>query len=287
MTSIRSPSTIKSWRESFIKDHNKLILLQVILIPVVPFLFVLIQAIIWPGFIYCEETSCPSSYNPSVPDSATIPIVLVLYTYCSCLSIAITTSSGAWMQHAFWNKLITIAILIVMTFSICLLISPAAYRGFVIPYHSVQNYQFNVSRTGDSTATVVVENLWSDYIDGRSFLMEVREINSGIQDLQQVSPLSQCIFCDSYFSDTTLLERNTSVTRYVTNLQNNQWYVWILIPAYNAVGNAAVGTYLSLQSSITTRNGNITNIYLDAYLDLRSFKICQWDQDMGCEQSIH
>ena len=64
----------KTWREKFIKKNNEKIMIQVIALPIVPFLFVLVQAVIWPGYIYCSDYFCSGSYTPAVPDVATLPI---------------------------------------------------------------------------------------------------------------------------------------------------------------------------------------------------------------------
>lgn len=60
------------WRKNIVKNYNFLILFQTTIIFLIPFIFVLIEAIYYPGFIYCSDTSCPSSVNPPVPDIAAL-----------------------------------------------------------------------------------------------------------------------------------------------------------------------------------------------------------------------
>jgi len=154
----------------------------------------------------------------------------------------------------------------------------------VIPYYGVQQYNFEITKTGETTATMAVSNLFSPYIDGRSLLVEVRQINSNVQNLQSISPLSQVIFRDYSFDTTVMIQQGINVTKDVSNLQQDQWYSWTLIPAYNAVGNAAVGSYILSAPSIIIQN-NIT--FYNSFLDLRAFKICKWNKDDGCVGGIH
>jgi len=280
----------KTWRERFIKTHNRKILAQIIFIPFIPFVFVLVQAIIWPGVIYCNDDDCPQNYEPAVPDAATIPIVLVIYLYCTFLCLSIAFSSGAWMRNAFRNKLIVIITLFLMSCSIFQMIAPVAYRGFAITYYSVQPYEFNITRITDSEAIVSVSNLWGKYLNGRNVLVEVREIGNNVNNLQTVSPLSKIIFKDSNYDQTTSIENGTIVSRDITNLQNNTWYLFAVLPAYEAAGTAAEGSYLLSISSITTATtggDNTTRTFQDVFLDLRSFKTCKWDIDNGCEGGFH
>ena len=46
--------------KSFIKEHHNKLILQIALIPIVPFILVLIETIYWPGPIFCSDT-CPRS----------------------------------------------------------------------------------------------------------------------------------------------------------------------------------------------------------------------------------
>jgi len=279
----------KTWRERFIKQHYRKILVQIIFFPIVPFVFVLVQAIIWPGLIYCNDEECPRSFSPSIPDAVTIPIVLVIYIYCILLSLAITFSSGAWMRNAFRNKLIVITTIFLMGCSIFQMSAPAGYRGYAITYRSVQQYNFNITRTGNNEALLQVSNLWGEYLNGRNVLVEVREIGEDVDNLQSVSPLSKVVFKDSTFDQTTEIRNGTLLNRELSNLKSNTWYLFSVIPAYKAVGTAAIGSYLLSVSSITTNIGDndTTRIFEDAFLDLRSFKTCKWDQDNGCEGGFH
>jgi len=279
----------KSWRETFIKSHNEKILLQIVLFPIIPFVFVLVQAILWPGYIFCQDNGCPDSYTPSVPDVATIPIVLCIYTYCTILSLAIAFSSGAWMRYAFRNKLTVITVVFLMVCSCFQMIAPVSYRGFVIPYYSVQPYKFQIIQNTSNSATLQVSNIWSQYLDQRNVLVEVRQMNGNVQNLQLLSPLSEVIFHDDSFSDTTVIQQGVTINRVISDLEQDKWYIWTVIPAYSGAGTAAVGTYIQFASSLDIANNNTTTtqMYTNTYLDLRAFKTCKWDNNNGCEGGIH
>jgi len=192
------------------------------------------------------------------------------------------------MKHAFRNKLIVISTVYLMISSCFQMIAPVGYRGFVIPYYSVQPYNFTIVRNSDSDATLQVSNIWGQYIDQTNVFVEVREMDSDVQNLQQLSPLTNVIYYDSSFSQVTLLVEGVVVSRNVSDLEQDKWYIWILTPAYDAVGTAATGTYIhNIPSLYASRTSNTTVMYNNAYLDLRAFKTCQWDNNNGCEGGIH
>jgi len=190
------------------------------------------------------------------------------------------------MWNAFGKKVAVIAVLFLISCSVCIMIAPATSRGYVVPYYNVQPYNFTITKTGENSANVVVSNIFSPYLTGRNVLMEVRQISSNVEDLQSVSPLSKIIYSDGSFSSTTTIDMNTTITRSVSNLQQDQWYLWNVIPAYNAVGIAAVGSYISPISSVFIQGQN-GDSYQGSYLDLRSFKVCQWDTTSGCQGGFH
>jgi len=262
--------------------------LQVVLVSLIPLLFVLVQAIVWPGYIYCTEKSCPATTSPQTPDSATIPIVATLYVYCFVLSSFIVLSSGAWMKYAFRNKLIVITTVFFMVCSVILMVAPATSRGYVFPYYSFQKYNFTIVPTGPNSAKAMVSNIYSSYLDGRNVLLQVRSISSNTKELQNVSPLSPIIYADSSYEDTNTINSNTTlISTEVTNLQQDNWYLWTMIPATNAVGNAAIGNYISSVSSPIFIEGNNNVQYQGSFLDLRCFQVCQWNTVNGCQFEFH
>ena len=62
-----------------------------------------------------------------------------------------------------------------------------------------------IIRTTESEAILEVENIWSQYVDGLNVLVEVREISSNVENMQQLSPISKVIFQDGSFDESKFL----------------------------------------------------------------------------------
>jgi len=141
-----SATETHGWRQFIIRKYAEKVILQLFLIPVIPFIYVLIQSILLPGPVYCDDNSCPERKNPYIPDAALLPIVLVLYSYCVLLAVLILSGSGSWMKDAVKYKLIAFITLFLLIGSVFQLVPPAAYRGYVLTYYSVQNYKFEITK---------------------------------------------------------------------------------------------------------------------------------------------
>jgi len=275
------PPRKKSWQESFVRQHHNKLVLQTSLIPLAPIILVLIEAIIWPGLTYCTETSCPSRDDPYIPDVALIVIAFSIYTYCTFWGIVILLSSGAWMANAFWSKVIVIFSLFLMFCSCFQLVPPVVYRNFVLPYKAVQNYEFNVTRESENTATLVVQNFWSSYYTDPNVMVQVVQVSGKEQDPRDVSPTSTILQQDEQFGQTTNLALGVNITREINGLVDGNWYMWLVIPTHRGInGDAYPSRYIVIANSVTLSNG----ISFDRVaIDVRGFKLCQWSQDIGCE----
>jgi len=286
------PSSTKNqpWQKKFVKRYNNKILLQAILIPLVPFFFVLVEAILYPGMIYCTDTSCPSGYLPPVPDTATLVVVLVLYSYCTVLCSVILCAPGAWMKQrfAFRNKLVALSTIFLMACSVCQMVAPIFYRGFVVPYYSLQPYGFDIATTQDGSVSVNLTNAWSNqYLeDALHYQLDVFEVHHNVKSLQDLNPLFPPVYRGASYSHAIRIEEGTNVSTAIqAKLHNDAWYLFQLVPVYKAVGDvAASGTYIFDRGPITFNN--VT--YKDAFVDVRMFKICLWDSSSCSSQgSVH
>eukprot|EP01118_Nematostelium_gracile_P018104 TRINITY_DN792_c0_g1_i1.p1 TRINITY_DN792_c0_g1~~TRINITY_DN792_c0_g1_i1.p1 ORF type:complete len:280 (-),score=42.32 TRINITY_DN792_c0_g1_i1:86-925(-) len=274
------------WRETFVKQFNGNLYYQIVIVPIIPFIFVLVQAIIWPGYVFCNDTSCPRRKGPQVPDAVTISVVSVIYTYIAILCMIILLSSGSWMKRAFRNKVASISGLILMACSVCLMVAPAVYRGYVLSYRSVQPYMFNVTRESATKATVNVYNLWNQHLlDEQYVLMEVRRVSSNTRDIVDIHPLPEPIFKDHHFSEASKVQPFGNVSRSISGLEDDGYYLFVIIPAHEAVGRASVGSYIKHVSSITVPLHQKT--YNSIYIDVRAYSICQWDSEVGCQPIVH
>jgi len=275
------------WRRQLVKDHHRKMMAQIVLIPLVPFLYVFIQAIVWPGPRYCNENSCPTRDRPVIPDAVSLGIVLPLYAYTSSLALLILGSSGAWMENALRNKLIATTSLFLMLCSCFQLIAPACYRTYVIPYYGVHQYNFSVIRSGDLSAQIQLSDLYSSpfYPQNSHVMVQVNRASGHEKSPLDLSPTSKRVYYDKSYSDATIIAAGTNITRAVENvLQDGQWYMWQAFPSRKGVnGNAYIGRYLSKAHEEVTFLGKQYN---DPLLDLRAFKLCKWNKLEGCTPAV-
>jgi hypothetical protein len=278
------------WRKKFILKHNNKVVFQVILFFLIPFIWVLIQTILYPGKYYCNNNqvkNCTNNRNESpVPDVAMIPIALIFYAYCIILGFMIIFSSGSWMENAFIKKLLMIGIIFLICLSIIQVIASAVYRGYVVPYSGVHQYNITIIRKNNTCATFLTVNLWSNqYPTGENVMVQVQQMPSYVSNIREVSPFSRTIYSDSSYSNDNIVVPNVTIKRLITSLQDAKWYIWEILPARKGInGSPYPGNYLYKPA-----NGIVETIYgtnlTNTEIDLRAYIICQWNEQTGCEIS--
>jgi len=279
----------RPWHQSLIKKYHHSVLLQALLPPIPPIIIVLIQAILWPGYIYCSDTSCPTSFQPAIPDTAMIPIAIVLYVYSAFWGFLILFASGSWMAHAFRDKLLVISMFFLIACSYFQLFAPFGYRGYVAPYYEIQPYAISTIPTENSTS-LTITNLWNSiYTDpsgkDRNVMVEVREASGQEKYINDLSPLSKVIYKDQEFTSTTILSEGVAITRQIGELEDGKWYMSIVSPSHKGVNGDAFESRPVITLSNTIDLFNSSQI---SAIDLRAFKLCKWNSQIGClPGSIH
>jgi len=264
-----------------------LIEFQIVLIPVVPFIWILVQAIMYPGPAYCTDISCPSRDESPVFDEIIIPIAATLYVYNSVISIILLSASGSWMENSIRKKLEAAFSLFFMAISLVLMIAPASYRGYVVPYYRIQPYNFEVTAVSETEAVMNLQYYWNPVLNTESvgpLQVEVRQISEN-DTVWNYSPLTSVVYLDKKFSQTTKVSSlSVNVTRTVQHLEDNQWYLWLATPSYKAStnSNAYEGSYVKQTTmSISGVEGKRN------YIDYRAYKICKWSETSGCLNGVH
>jgi len=283
----RTKKKKKTWQEQFVKKHYNKLLYQAIFPHIIPFIIIHIQTIIWPGPIYCGDSSCPRSSNqPAIPDVAMLIIGLSIYVYSSFWCFCILFSSGSWMPHAFWRKILVYVSLLLMGCSVFQLIPAAAYREFVAPYYAVQPYTFHIAENGSpSNVTHTISNIWNPLYDnlGNPVLIQVTEASGKEGSIDDLSPFATVVYRDQSYDSTTPLANGTQTVRQIGELQGGQWYMFAAVPAHKGVnGNAYESRSLIKVHPALSLFGKTVSA-----LDLRAFKLCQWNQMGFCEHGIH
>lgn len=219
---------------------------------------------------------------------------LSIYGYSTLCGIALLLSSGAWMAHAFANKLAVVTMLFVVACSVLQAVGPLLHRGYVHPYSVLQNYSCEVQPISPTSALFTTTELWSLYYPSdRNVLVQVRTASGGEKNPQDLTAFSQVVFEDKDFEQSepivqrhiqrsiaaTPVVQGNNITREIGDLKDGQWYMWLVIPAYNAAGHAAVGDYLYKTEELSLPDGRT---YKDVYVDLRAWTLCKWSKDLGC-----
>eukprot|EP01114_Cavostelium_apophysatum_P002992 TRINITY_DN126_c0_g1_i2.p1 TRINITY_DN126_c0_g1~~TRINITY_DN126_c0_g1_i2.p1 ORF type:complete len:319 (-),score=39.11 TRINITY_DN126_c0_g1_i2:681-1637(-) len=278
-----------TWMEHLVKGYHTEILWQVLLVPIAPFIVVLVQTIIWPGLKYCNEDTCPHSFEPAIPDAAMLPIAFILYVYATILGVTLLLSSGAWMDHGFRTKILVCLMLFLMACSTLQLIPAVIYRGYLLPLRAVQPYNLTVQRLSDTSALFTASNLYNSAVtdgDEVRVMVQVRRVSSGTTDIRDVSPASHIIYEDEDFDETTLFGQGDTLTREVYGLEDGKWYMWLVLPARKGPdGNAHPAKYIrDLDDPPSSFDGERIDDDDDLAVDLRAYKRCQWDELVGCSE---
>jgi len=290
----KKSSWLHSFWKSFIKRNNDRIILQMTILPVVPFIVILVQAILWPGMIYCNDNGCDHSLEPAIPDVITIPIGLIIYAVSVALSIMILSAPGSWMKRAWSYKVISMIVLLLIACSVVQIIAPAIYRGYAYPYYQVTPYNVTIERVSTSMAFLNVSQFWPAddgiisedvfqlYKNGQRVMVIVSEATGQETNPNDLSPFAKQVFRDGSYSDTTSFSLGKSITRNVDNLESDQWYMWMVIPARKGInGEAYIGDYIVRPGEMRLYDGTV--ISSGDYIDLRGYRLCQWNANIGCK----
>jgi len=274
----------KEKHKLLIQHYMPLLLVLVTVLPLVPFVIILVRSILRPGLHYCElDPSCPSvDLTIIFSDAGSLAFGIVLYFVFSCITFLILFSSGSWNSHAFRNKLVCMFSIYFMFWSIIQFSATAANRGYVIPYSVVQNYSIQIQAVGSGAAVVNISNFYSQFYGGRHAMLEVVKVHHPSDTPQSISPTSKVIYSD-HWRDATEVIPDYARTQTVDQLENEKAYLFIFRPA-KKVGNSAVHAgYRASISQLHIPPEQYSGTFPhDLFLDLRAFQFCFWEQDVGC-----
>jgi len=303
-----------------VQNHTLKILLHIGLLTLAPFVYVLVQSIIWPGPLYCKtiyatettvDYSCPDSDSPPLTDWVSILIVLILYVYCVCWDLLLLLAPGFSMDSAFGSKIFVLFDMFLILFSSILVISPSFSRGYVYPFELVEDYTVVITQKDSETATFTFCGLWgtagcdftnnsivanfpanatqssinniSIYDTNSHVLFQVFEASGEEDNIRDLSPLQQRIYKDDKYGDTTKVEINGEITRTVGKLKHGSFYFVMVGPARKGVnGGAYNDIYLKKIPSDVKLHLLPGEIVSDGYIDQRAYFLCKWDSAKGC-----
>jgi hypothetical protein len=233
-----------------------------------------VRSILRPGLYYCDSIPSCSTVDLTVilSDGGAIAFGVVIYFIIAIVAGLILSGSGAWSPHSFRNKVVCLFSLTAIFWSIVQLSATAAQRGYVIPYSSVQEYNFTISLV-NSTAVLDIDNIYSSYYDNLNSMIEIVQAQHPSSTPQSNPPAAHVLYSDNW-DEAYKVTPGFSRMKEIQNLEQNQGYLFILRPAKKA-GDKAVHAKDRVEYSPETNKSRI-------YVDLRAFRYCKWDKDIGC-----
>jgi len=207
-------------------------------------------------------------------------IGFTFYTYCAILSYFIIAASGSWMDHAFRDKLIVLFMLFLICCSILQIVPATVYRGYIVPYKSVQNYSMEVIIESEDSASILVMNIFNPVVyDVSNSMIQVRKVSRSINDPVDLPPDADLIYSDDKYSHTTVLMENQNISREIYGLKDGEWYMFLVLPARKGSnGDAFPSKYIKEVDSVQIGH----TLYQDLHVDIRAFKRCLWSKSIGC-----
>jgi len=281
-------SQFKKLLKPIVKNYINPLLVIIVIGTLIPFVLILIRAALRPGPLYCDEYSCPPGLEAIISDTAMLIIGLLLYAFFASLCILILLSSGSWMHRAFRNKVIVISALYSMFWSIIQLSAPAAHRMYIIPYHVANPmYFFTINQTSTTSASFDVTDFYSTFYEGKNIrvAVQVYEVPNSDVTPHTIDPWYDMIYSDNWGATTTVAP-DVFIQRNVHNLENNNYYLWTVIPAQNGAGGAYPSTDFLFPIDVgdpmwvDIYNGTLVDTRTS--VDVRGYVVCKWEETTGC-----
>jgi hypothetical protein len=123
---------VKFFAEHIVSNHENTLLTVMLVVVFGCALWVLVNAIVWPGPIYLTTVpagTCPAqSLAPPIPDAAFITILVILFVLLFAVALLFCSASGAWMNNPKRNRIFAAATICLIILSFIQLIAPACYR---------------------------------------------------------------------------------------------------------------------------------------------------------------
>jgi len=263
--------------KEFINDYNNKITISIAAIPFIPFIFVLVQSIAFPGPVYCTDIPCTKSTTPWFDDVTFLIVILIIYAFCVFISCSISAVPGSWMKDATRNKLVMLAVYIILIYSTILLISPAVQRWKVYPYSAVSDYKITVLQdSGHSdSAIVTVTNFSTSYYPDNGYshvMISVREASGSEAGPQDINPIHNVVYEDATFDDVSKLSGFGTFTRTISGLSSKKSYTVLVIPVTQATNNHPFqGSALVKPNTLSIAGHTESGL-----LDLRGFARFEW-----------
>eukprot|EP01028_Stygiella_incarcerata_P006092 TRINITY_DN24925_c0_g1_i1.p1 TRINITY_DN24925_c0_g1~~TRINITY_DN24925_c0_g1_i1.p1 ORF type:complete len:270 (+),score=47.97 TRINITY_DN24925_c0_g1_i1:80-889(+) len=237
-----------------------------------------IRANLNPGLVYCSFHKCPP-LNPQGLDVPFLVIGSIILCVLMAASIAVVLCPAAVMDNPKQGKSLSLVYLFVLTCTAILLIVPIIYRQHAVPMYATQKYTVTVTRVDGETADITFSSIYGSYSKGVEYRMEVIKCEGWEEQMWDVSPAMDMIHWDSkklYIK----LDSDISVTRRISDLENEEWYAFVLTPVDD--GNPKQFPFEEF-SSVHFTNGNH---YDDSLVDQRMFTMCYWSSTTGCDKTI-